>query len=418
MRLQIFSSIAAVCLTGLLASCGGGSSAESPLNLKAEVGETSVTLSWNSVPNVEYWLFYAPTIYAPPDNSKMTLWFNLPGGNVQRAVNQPLTITGLIPDVPYSLTVNGRIDGGPGGPAAPTLTVTPRLAGGVWTSGANPVTGSPTMNGMVFTGAFVAVGGNGKIFASGNARTWDEVTSPTTTHLNGVTYGSVNPGGLIAVGDSGTLLTSGNGLTWTARTSGTTAKLNSVAVNESTLSVAVGAGGTIITSADGVTWAPATSSGTTQDLYEVRFLSNLWFAVGANGTVVKSVDAKTWTAQTTNTTASLRSIAYTSLATNSVSAFVVVGAAGKVLTSDNLATANGTPTWKTVTGIPATANLNSVVHGAQFVAVGDAGVTFTSTDGLNWKTVTPITSQNLLAVVRGPSMYAALGTAGTNLTSK
>lgn len=417
MRLQFFSSIAAVCLTGLLSACGGGSSAEPPINLKVEVGETSATVTWDTVPNVEYWVFYAPTLYAPVDNSKMTLWFNLPGGNVERAVSSPFEVTGLFPGLPYSFTVNARVDGGPGGPAAQTVTVTPRLAGGVWRD-ASSVVGSPNIKSVAFTGGFVAVGENGKIIDSLDALTWNDVTSPTNTHLNGITFGPENLGGLITVGDGGTILTGLDSSAWTARTSGTSANLYGVAVNGSTLAVAVGAGGVILTSADGIAWTPATDSGTTQDLYGVQFVGNFWLAVGVNGTVVKSLDGQTWKIQTTPTTATLRSIAYTALDVNSSPAYVVVGAGGVVLTSADLTTTTGTPTWKTVIGVPATANLNSVVYGGQFVAVGDAGVTFTSADGVTWKTVTPVTTQNLTTVVRGPSMYAALGAAGTNLTSK
>jgi hypothetical protein len=183
----------------------------------------------------------------------------------------------------------------------------------------------------------------------------------------------------------------------------------------------VGANGTIISSADGINWTAATSSGTTRDLYAVTYAaygSGLWLAVGAGGTMVQSTDGLTWTSVASNTLTDLRSIAYgTQLSTSTTgvltatSQFVVVGAAGSVLSSADGAS------WSART-LAGAGDLNAVTYGAQYVAVGAGGKIFISADGASWTATTPVTSQNLYAVARGTITYSAVGAAGTNLLSK
>ena len=97
--------------------------------------------------------------------------------------------------------------------------------------------------------------------------------------------------------------------------------------------------------------------------------------------------------------------------TTATSQFVVVGAAGSVLSSTDGAI------WSTQT-LTGTGNLNAVTYGAQYVAVGAGGKVFISVDGASWTAATPVTSQNLYAVARGMLTYSAVGAAGTNLLSK
>ena len=137
MRLQSFKVIASMLVAAAITlGCGGGSPAPAPTGLKAVATESTVTLTWDAAPDVEYWVFYAPTVYAPADNSNMSRWFNLLGGNVLLNVRSPYTVTGLLNNNSYSFTVNGRTGGGPGGPAATTVTASPRPAGSIWTAGA------------------------------------------------------------------------------------------------------------------------------------------------------------------------------------------------------------------------------------------------------------------------------------------
>jgi hypothetical protein len=421
MRLQSFKVIASLLVAAAItAGCGGGSPAPAPSGLKAVASESTVTVTWDATSGVEYWLFYAPTVFAPKDNSNMSRWFNLLGGSVLLNTASPYAVTGLVNDTSYSFTVNSRTGGGPGGPAATTITATPRLAGGTWTPAS--AAGTQDLRGMTYSGVnYVAVGNGGAILTSPNAATWTSVTSPTTQTLNGALYFPtyVTANGVtttttnyLAVGDAGTILTSTDSATWTAKTSGSTKNLNAAANNGLGLGVVVGAGGTILTSTDGTTWTPATSSGTTNDLYAVSYVSSIWYAAGANGTLVRSTDGLTWTAVATGSSADFHGLAYgASASTTTAVAYVLVGTGGTVLTSADAVT------W-TSQVLPGVGNLNAVVYGAKYVTVGNGGQIFTSTDAVTWTAVTSGTTSNLLALVRGTYMYATAGVAGTNLTSK
>ena len=425
MRLQSFKVIASLLVAAAITvGCGGGSPAPAPANLKAVATESTVTLTWDATPGVEYWVFYAPTTYAPADNSNMSRWFNLPGGSVLLNVTQPYSVAGLANGVGYSFTVNGRTGGGPGGPAATTVTASPRMAGAIWTPAAAAST--QDLRAATFGSTYVAVGNGGTIVSSTNATAWTAVTSPTTQRLNGVSYFPVaaTVNGIattvpnyLAVGDAGTALFSADAVTWTAKTSNTTKNLYAVAGNGGALNVAVGAGGTIMTTVDGTTWTAATSSGTTSDLYAVNYLNGAWFAAGSAGTLVKSTDGLTWTAVATGSTADFRGITYGTTAVTTAGtttagvSYVLVGSGGTVLASTDAVT------WTAQT-LPGASALNAVIYGSQFVIVGDGGQIYTSVDAITWASVSSGTTNNLLALARGVYMYATVGVAGTNLTSK
>jgi len=62
-------------------------------------------------------------------------------------------------------------------------------------------------------------------------------------------------------------------------------------------------------------------------------------------------------------------------------------------------------------------NLAAVTYGRQFVAVGDKGVLFTSTDGSTWQARASGTVNDLKSVARSVANYSAVGVSGTNLSS-
>ena len=411
MSLHSFKLMAVTLLGAVfLAACGGGSPEAAPTGLKVVAGESSVTVTWDVKPGVETWLFFAPTAVAPKDNSNMSRWFGLYGGNVLLNVTPPYVVSGLANALDYSFTLNARSGGGPGGPAAATVTAQARIAGASWTESAS--SGAADLRGLVFGTSYIAVGTGGTIQSSPDGTTWTGVTSPVTTRLNGVSY----YGSYRAVGDGGALLNSADGITWTALTSGTSQNLNAISTNFASLYVAVGAGGTIITSADGTTWTPATSSGTSADLYAVAYStynSGTWLAVGANGTMVKSTDGLTWTAVASGTTADLRGVTYgSSNSATGATAFAVVGAGGTVLSSADATV------W-TAQVLPGTRTMTAVNFGSQFIAVGLGGAIFTSTDATTWTAVAPVGfAKDLLSLARGSLMVAAVGAAGANLISK
>ena len=394
----------------ILGGCLGGqfdlgSSANPPTDVKLVAGDNSVTVTWTMAPNVEYWIFSAPAETISTDG-----WARLIGAQATINARSPQVITGLTNSLKYSFTINGRVDGGPGGPGSTSLSAVPRIAGAEW-SVASPLAND--LRGVAYGALFVAVGANGALYSSPDFNAWTPVTwtpqknplSPLPD-LNAVNYGIA---GYLAAGSSGTLLLSTDAITWTAQTSGTSNNLYALATSGGSLLLAAGANGTIIRSTDGKTWG-AVDSGTTQDLFGLNYGNGNFVAVGANGTVLTSVDGTTWNAVASNTSRRLNSVSYGVSATTGVAMFVAVGDNGTLITSIDGAT------W-TVEAPITSADLAAVTYGRLFVAVGDKGALFTSTDGSTWQAVVSGTVNDLKAVARSATNYSAVGLRGTNLSS-
>lgn len=405
MFLRTFKLFTAAWLTLLLlVACGGGSSAPAATGLTAKATDSAVTVSWDVVPGVEYWVFYGPTSIAPKTTSSMGSWIGLAGGGSKINATPPYVVSGLVNGTNYSFSVNGRTDSGPGGPGAIPVTATPLPAGSTWAAGPNA--GSNDLRSAMFGTSYVAAGANGAMFSSLDGTTWSTINYATSTNWNGASFF----GSYKLVGDAGAVLTSADAVTWTAQASGTGENLYAIASNSSNLNVAVGANGTIITSSDGVTWSPASKSpATTKSFYGVTYSTyngGTWVAVGAAGTMYESADGLTWHSVTSTTSNDLRGITY------GASAFVAVGASGTVLSSVDGAT------WTARTA-PVTIDLKAVLYSTQFVAVGAGGNVVISTDGSTWTASAATgTSANLNAVARGTLANLAVGALGTNLLAK
>jgi len=408
---RLSALIVAIAAALLLTACGDkGSSADPPLNVQAVAGDGVVTLTWNAESDVEYMVFYAAASSITTEN-----WTTLPQAHAILSASSPQVvpahITGTTPALvngtTYSFTVNGRKNGGAGGPGSPSVSAVPRLAGASWTVGA-PL-GTNDLLGVGFGTVFVAVGANGAMYSSTNGAAWTALNFTVTSNLNAAVYG----GNYVAAGAGGVILFSSDATTWTQRTSGTSNDLYSLATNGGGTYVAVGANGTILTSGDGQGWTVA-NSGTSNHLYGVTYGNGLFLAAGANGTLLISADTSTWQAVTSQTTLDLKGVAYgalldttTGTVTNS---FVAVGNAGTLVTS-----ADGT-TWTAQPAIAAN-NLAKVTYATQFIAVGSGGGIFTSTNGTTWQAASSGTTNNLNTVVPGLRGYIAVGASGTNLSA-
>ena len=407
-----------LCLWGfvlVLSGCGaGGHSAPAPSGLSVVAGDTEVTVNWNAEPGVEYWILYAPA--ATIDENS---WSATRGGNAVVKVQPPHTLTGLANGIQYAFAVNARVDGGPGGPATPSIAVTPREAGEVWTvaSSLGSSTWRAASYGLVSTALgyrMVVAGDGGLVQSSTDGSTWVSASLGVSRAVLGMTFGV---GKVVLVGEAGLIATSTDLSTFSTVSSGVSADLHAVASNGSKL-LAVGPGGVILSSTDAVTWSPV-SSGVTEDLYSLAYSPDgYWLAVGAAGMVLKSTDGVSWKTVSTGAQRNWRSV--TALAktttTNNVTStryqLVAVGDLGQVATSTD------GETW-TRADQQGQAHLRKVMgSGARFVAVGDAGTILLSSDGLSWQALTPVTSADLRTVVRFGNIYRAFGAAGVQLESR
>lgn len=304
---------------------------------------------------------------------------------------------------------------------------------------------------VTFGSELVAVGSNGAIFTSSGGTSWTSRTSNVTGTLNSIAYNGTST--YIAVGNGGLILSAPNGgNTWTQLSS---PFVNFQAVDSGAgVRAAVGPGGAIYTSTDDITWTPR-SSGTTQDLQAVAWVGNGFVAVGKGGAITVSNAAGTsWTAQTF--TASSVSPDFYGVAYVSPTRILAVGAGGYTVSS-----ANGGTSWSlmgtnsagfysvaagptTIVGVGgdnlgngnirlissltgtswssrpnASKVLYSVVYaGNQFIAVGDVGTIYTSTDGgSNWVSQKSNTTALLSSVTWTGNVAVAVGAGGTVLTS-
>jgi hypothetical protein len=396
----------------LAVGCGGGGSSAQPPSSGLTVTSTAqstATVTWTMEPGVEYWLFYAPTALAPTNTTSADKWIGIPGGNTIVKAASPATIPNLVNGTSYSFTINGRKNGGPGGPILTPVTVTPQAAGTQWVASSPNPMGTQDLHGVGVGNAYVAVGDKGAMFASADGVNWGPINPITTNNLKAVAYTAAS--GYYAVGDNGTLLRSTDAISWTPQSTGSSVNFTGVATNGTT-TIIVGSGGTILTSTDGVTWTPPTLPATSADLLSATFLGGAFYASGVGGTLVYSSDGQTWVTRTTNTTADLRAVSYgSSLTSASGAVFLAGGANGTLVTStDGLA-------W-TVQTLPVS-DIYAIELGLQFVIVGAGGAIFTSPDGLTWTALNSPTTNTLYALGYGSGngTFVSVGAKGTSINS-
>jgi len=392
---------------------------DAPSNLIVTPGEGLVTVSWDQLPGLTYWIFF---------QAGGTVTAAAPGVPLIFDVQSPRVVAGLTNGVQYAFVMNATDRDSPGGPSTPVALAVPRLAGAIWTPGA-PI-GSPpqNLNGVVYGAALnriVAVGDSGTLFAGDfnytstsppGVTAWTQATSIPNGFVSDLSAVTSSGSQYIALGTDGSLVTSTDGNTWTsaAPIPNNGVRMNSVAfglVSSAVRYVAVGNGGNIFWSTDLGTWTPAASN-TTDDLYNVSFPKDVFVATGANGTLLTSADAMTWTPQNSNTTNALRGATYgTGPAAGASAQYVVVGDSGTIVTSTD-----GT-TWS-LTPPPLSQDLRAIRFGSRFVAVGQGGAVVYSDDAINWSLSSVPGSANLAAIIYTPALYLAVGASGANAISK
>jgi hypothetical protein len=478
-------------LAGLLALSGCSFKSkppgEAPTGVTATPGDGLVTVAWNVLPNLTYWIFVQQGFSVDVGTPNAIA--------IRRAIN-PRVVTPLPNGTPFAFVMNATNNDSAAGPNSAPAFATPRLAGGLntttdntttWAS-ATPLT-SANLKDVAFNGTtFVTVGDapiNGgtpspTIFAGsfdypmglipptvGGPQGVTEWFSPTQITPQGTPQGTLpldwtqNPpnlssviwvptGAFVTLALDGRVALSNDGLNWSAfgpvqDSTGTRASgMRDIAfafgfnANTPPTYAAVGDGGQIWVNpgANLVTWeGPGqVQSNTPNDLNSVAAVNGSFFATGAGGTLVTSPDGTTpWTPQITNTTSTLRGVAFCSLCSLLTGVgYVAVGDAGTIITS-NVGVGNPAPSSTDWSPVPASnitfippltgplPNLKGVTiggsTGTRFLAVGDGGVVVFSDDGVNWTALLSGTT-NLAKVSYSGGMYIGVGDAGANVVSR
>ena len=410
---------------------------EAPTGLEVTPGEGQVTVSWNQLPGLTYWIFF---------QAGSTVTAAAPGVPLIFDAQSPRIVFPLVNGTEYAFVMNATNRDSRAGPSTPVAgPVVPRLAGADWKSGTplgsppqnlNGVAYNPVLNRIVAVGDSVPGTPPTPTIFAGNFN----YTSTSPPGVTAWTQATSIPNGVgdlsaviaagsvfIALGTDGSVLTSPDGNTWTAATSIPSGgaggpRMNSIAfglVSGAVVYVAVGNGGKIFTSADLVTWTAATSP-TGNNLHNVSFPNSTFVATGASGTLLTSPDASIWTVvQNVPTSSALRGATYgTGSAAGASAQYVVVGDSGTIVTSTNLTN------WILITPPPLPQGLRAIRFGTRFVAVGQQGMVAYSDDAINWSlssvpvSVPPPPPPDLAAVIFTPAMYLAVGASGANAVSK
>jgi hypothetical protein len=268
----------------LLSACGGGkgSSAPAPANFTAAAGDQSITMTWAAQAGVDYWIFVGPP-GTTADNFVTTS-----GAYVFAHVTSPYSVaslvfnnlsSALVNGKEYDVSINARINGGPGGPSSAPIRVLPRAAGTSWTAAGTLINASDNIaddllaaddglplyyNGSVLTytgnpASFVFTGRAGAAFygtlnADGLSYTFHSVASGVpTADLNALAYaGGI---GFLAAGSNGSASLSLDGITWTPQSTGAASSktFRALASTSATSYIAVGDACTVYGVANGGT---------------------------------------------------------------------------------------------------------------------------------------------------------------------
>ncbi|MBN1980429.1 MAG: hypothetical protein JW795_02785 [Chitinivibrionales bacterium] len=260
-------------------------------------------------------------------------------------------------------------------------------------------------------GTYVAVGTEGIIASSPDAKTWRFRNSPIY-YSDHITSSIFAKNIFCAVGHSNwrssVIWTSPDGNIWTRTESKVGGKLACVAYGNDRFVAVSGSpsGGPIITSRNGIDWTVA-NPGLDISLNTVCYGNNQFVAMGQenNNTIVNSPDGDTWTKRSSEQNVIYMGVVYGN------DKFVAVGLKGVIATSlDGI-------TWKM--GSFLDKNLRSVVYGNNtFVTVGEDGVILTSGDGYTWQQRLSETSATLLFVTYARGRFWVTNSEGAILTSK
>ena len=155
-------------------------------------------------------------------------------------------------------------------------------------------------------------------------------------------------------------------------------------------------------------WTRRGTGVTTNTLNDVIFAGSRFVAVGASGTVLTSPDAVTWTVRTSGVTANIAAVAHSG--TRYVAA--VQTTAPSIIYSDD------SVTWQTAAMPAGTGLVRALAYGlGKFIAVGDTGRTYSSTDGTSWSETKTSVTTTLQAIAFADGRFVITGASGRIFTS-
>jgi hypothetical protein len=244
-------------------------------------------------------------------------------------------------------------------------------------------------------------------------------STPTTNNLKAATYGQ---GLIVVVGDNRTILRSVDGFNWQAGYAsssyppGDTDRYHTIAYGNRTFFAGGESNSSFATSSDALTWTNRGESDRRylRDVYGLIFVNGRFIGVGYDsdwytpgdvrrwGWIFTSLDGNYFNNDQTYkrfTATPFRGIAFGG------GVYVAVGDGGKIFTSTNAVD------WTNrISGT--VANLRAVTYtGSRFLAGGDAATLLTSIDGAAWSPAAP-PSFDITGLASGDGAVAAVGTSG------
>ena len=301
-------------------------------------------------------------------------------------------------------------------------------------------------------GSFAATTSQGRVLTSSDGLIWSIQTVAEGTGLVSIAYGE---GKWVAVGAGGAILVSSDLKTWAYANSGTTNKLNGVLWNgpspsgpeltqdqQTALWVAVGERGTILVSQDATNWVlqPAIP-GVTGFLHGITTNINYYplpvseqsnnalLVCGANGVLLAAPPNGSFGAGYSSLGVSTSQNLEAVLAEPNDLPTVAVGWGGTLLYGGASVTPGldpGPPSFKLSPTVTPNVIFRGLTYGnGYWLAGGEQGTIFTSTDGINWiqrfagDSPSMLSTATLLSAAYSPDLerFVLAGTGGTILVS-
>jgi hypothetical protein len=234
-------------------------------------------------------------------------------------------------------------------------------------------------------GQFVAAGIAGEILSSRDGANWESQTDGPGARLKGITY---NGNEFVAVGENGTILSSQDGKRWIQSSIAITNDLNCITYGGTSFVVG-GRHGTVLTSNDATNWVTQQSLGT-RDIAAITFGQGRFVGVAntdeydtgiPGGVIFTSQDGADWMLAAQNEFYSYTGVAYG----NGLFMALATWNTGWDYVPELMLSKDGVNWTQSRYQFPEFSGVRTIAFGNdRFVAVGNYGDIFVSTNGKSW----------------------------------